>query len=50
MPGNVICLLDYGIVRRLDDTLKTFLTDLLAAIVNQDVDEVVTLLLFAGDV
>ena len=50
LPGNVICLLDYGIVGRLDETLKTFLTDLLHAIVNRDMDEMVSLLLFAGDI
>lgn len=50
LPDNVICLLDYGIVGRLDDGLKTFLTDILAAIVNRDMDEVVSLLLFAGDI
>lgn len=50
LPDNVICLLDYGIVGRLDEGLKTFLTDTLAAIVNRDMDEVVSLLLFAGDI
>ena len=50
LPDNVICLLDYGIVGRLDEGLKTFLTDILAAIVNRDMDEVVSLLLFAGDI
>jgi ubiquinone biosynthesis protein len=50
LPDNVICLLDYGIVGRLDEELKTFLTDILSAIVNRDMDEVVSLLLFAGDI
>lgn len=50
LPGNAICLLDYGIVGRLDDSLKTFLTDILYAIVNRDMDEIVSLLLFAGDI
>jgi ubiquinone biosynthesis protein len=50
LPNSVICLLDYGIVGRLDEELKTFLTDILAAIVNRDMDEVVSLLLFAGDI
>ncbi len=50
LPGNVICLLDYGIVGRLDEALKTFLTDILYAIVNRDMDEMVSLLLFAGDI
>ncbi len=50
LPDNVICLLDYGIVGRLDESLKSFLTDILYAIVNRDMDEVVSLLLFAGDI
>ena len=50
MPDNVICLLDYGIVGRLDEGLKTFLTDILSAIVKRDMDEVISLLLFAGDI
>src|SRR5450631_353253 len=50
LPDNVICLLDYGIVGRLDESLRTFLTDILYAIVNRDMDEVVSLLLFAGDI
>jgi len=50
LPDNVICLLDYGIVGRLDEELKTFLTDILAAIVKRDMDEVVSLLLFSGDI
>lgn len=50
LPDNVICLLDYGIVGRLDEELKTFLTDILTAIIKRDMDEVVSLLLFAGDI
>lgn len=50
LPGNAICLLDYGIVGRLDESLKTFLIDILYAIVNRDMDEIVSLLLFAGDI
>lgn len=50
LPDNVICLLDYGIVGRLDDELKTFLSDTLFAIVKRDMDEVVSLLFFAGDI
>ena len=50
LPDNVICLLDYGIVGRMDEGLKTFLTDILTAIINRDMDEIVSLLLFAGDI
>ena len=50
LPDNIICLLDYGIVGRMDEGLKTFLTDILTAIINRDMDEIVSLLLFAGDI
>lgn len=50
LPENVICLLDYGIVGRVDDEQKTFLSDILFAIVKRDMDEVISLLLFAGDI
>ncbi len=50
MPDNIICLLDYGIVGRLDEELRTFLSDILLAIVNRDMDQVISLLLFAGDI
>lgn len=50
LPDNVICLLDYGIVGRLDEELKIFLTDMLTAIVNRDMDELVSLLLYAGNI
>jgi ubiquinone biosynthesis protein len=50
LPDNIICLLDYGIVGRLDEELRTFLTDILNSIVSRDVDEMVALLLFAGDI
>lgn len=50
LADNVICLLDYGIVGRLDEALKSFISDILFAIVNRDVDEVVSQLLFAGDI
>lgn len=50
LPDNVICLLDYGIVGRLDEELKLFLTDMLSAIVNRDMDELVSLLLYGGNI
>jgi len=50
LPDNSICLLDYGMVGRLDEGLKTFITDIICAIMNRDMDEVVSLLLFAGDI
>ncbi len=50
MPGNVICLLDYGMVGRLDAHLKAYLTDILVAIIRRDVDEVISLLLYSGEI
>ena len=46
LPGNVICLLDYGIVAQ----LKGYLTDILLAILKRDVDEVISLLTYFGEV
>lgn len=50
LPDNKICLLDYGIVGRIDDGMTSFLSDIIIAIVNRDMDQVVSLLLFAGDI
>ncbi len=50
MSGNVICLLDYGMVGRLDSQLKGYLTDTLLAIVRRDVDEVISLLIYSGEI
>lgn len=49
MPANVICLLDYGMVGRLDEQLKNYLLDVMIAIIKKDVDEVIELLLQSGD-
>jgi ubiquinone biosynthesis protein len=49
LPNNTICLLDYGMVGRLDDQLKDYLIDLLLAIIQRDVDEVISLLSSSGD-
>ena len=50
LPGNIICLLDYGIVGRIDIQSKAFLTDFLLALVNRDVDQVISILLYSGDI
>jgi len=50
LPENRICLLDYGIVGRIDESLTSFLSDIIIAIVNRDMDQVISLLLFAGDI
>jgi ubiquinone biosynthesis protein len=50
LPGNVICLVDYGMVGRLDAQSKDFLTEFLMCIVRRDVDGVISLLLYSGDI
>lgn len=50
LPDNTICLLDYGMVGRLDEQLKGYLVDLLLAIIHRDVDEVIALLTYSGDI
>lgn len=50
LPGNVICLIDYGIMGRLDPQSKDFLIDFLHALVNRDVDKIVSVLLYSGDI
>jgi ubiquinone biosynthesis protein len=50
LPDNTICLLDYGMVGRLDEQLKGYLVDLLLAIIRRDVDEVISLLSYSGDI
>lgn len=50
LPGNVICLLDYGIVGRVGPEMRDLLIDLLDAIVNRDIEELVSLVVSRGDV
>lgn len=50
LPGNVICLLDYGMVGRLDAKLRAYLADILMAIVKRDVDEIISILLYSGEI
>ncbi|GAB4300019.1 MAG: AarF/UbiB family protein [Desulfuromonadia bacterium] len=50
LPGNRICLLDYGMVGRLDDHLREYLADILLAIVNRDVDGIIAILLSSGEI
>ena len=49
-PDNVICMLDYGMVGHLDETLKFHLIDLILAIVSRDVDRIISQLLYSGDI
>lgn len=50
LPDNVICLLDFGMTGRIDPFLKTHLTDILMAILKRDAEEVISLLIYSGDI
>ena len=50
LPDNVICLLDFGMTGRVDPFLKGHLTDILLAILKKDVEEVISLLIYSGDI
>jgi ubiquinone biosynthesis protein len=49
MPGNVICLLDFGMVGRLDSGLKRYLTDILSSVIRHDVDGLANTIIGAGE-
>jgi ubiquinone biosynthesis protein len=49
LPGNVICLLDFGMVGRLDPGLKRYLTDVLTAVIKRDIDELVNTIIGAEE-
>lgn len=49
LEDNTICMLDYGMVGRLDENLKFQLADLLVAILQRDVDRLINLLLYSGE-
>ncbi len=56
-PGNIfilennrVCFLDYGMVGRLDDDLKGQLIDLLANVLQRDIDGVISQLLYSGEI
>jgi len=50
LPDNVICMLDFGMTGRIDPFLKGYLTDILLAILRRDVEEVISLLIYSGDI
>lgn len=50
LPDNVICLLDFGMTGRIDPFLKTHLTDILLAVLKRDAEEVISLLIYSGDI
>lgn len=49
LPGEIICMLDYGMVGRLGQDLKDQLIDLLQALLDKDVDRIITQLLYSGE-
>ena len=49
LPDQVICMLDYGMVGRLGQDLKDQLIDLLQALLNRDVDKIISQLLYSGE-
>ncbi len=50
LPNNIICLLDYGMVGKLDHSLKSYLLDILLATIKQDMDEIISHLIYSGDI
>ncbi|WP_305042581.1 ABC1 kinase family protein [Geoalkalibacter sp.] len=50
LEGNIICMLDYGMVGRLDGELKYRLVDLLLGVLQRDVDRIISLMLYSGEI
>jgi len=49
LPGDTICMLDYGMVGRINEEIKDQLVDLLMAVLQRDVDRIVSQLLYSGE-
>lgn len=49
LPNNVIGILDFGMVGRLDEDTKFQLTELLLSILRRDVDHIISQLVYSGD-
>lgn len=49
LPDDTICMLDYGMVGRISDELKMQLVDLLLAVLQRDVDRIISQLLYSGE-
>ncbi|MBI1920925.1 MAG: phosphotransferase [Geobacter sp.] len=50
LPDNVVCLLDYGMVGRVDPQMKELLANVLLAIVRRDADELISVLIYSGEI
>jgi len=49
LPEHTICMLDYGMVGRLSEDLKIELTELLLALLQRDVERIISQLLYSGE-
>lgn len=49
LPNNVVCFIDYGMVGRLDQELIYRLAELLTSILERDIERLVSILLYSGD-
>lgn len=50
LEGDIICMLDYGMVGRLDDDLKYRLVDLLLGVLQRDADRIISLMIYSGEI
>jgi ubiquinone biosynthesis protein len=50
LPGNVLCLLDFGMIGRLEPSSREFLTEFLLSVINREPDRIISLLIYAGDI
>jgi ubiquinone biosynthesis protein len=50
LPGNVICLLDFGMMGRLDSSSREFFADFLLSLISRNPDRIISLLLYSGDI
>ncbi len=49
LPDNVVCFIDYGMVGRLDQELTYHLAEILTSILQRDIERLVSVLLYSGD-
>jgi len=49
LPENVVCFIDYGMIGRLDRELIYRLAELLTAVLQRDVERLVAILLYSGE-
>jgi ubiquinone biosynthesis protein len=49
LPDNIVCFVDYGMVGRLDRELKLRIAELLTSVLERDVDRLIAILLYSGE-